>query len=132
MTIRAHPFLMFQGGVAREAMEFYVSLFDDGEIVAVTAYGPDGPGVAGTIMRATFRVAGQEFGVSDSYVSHAFDFTPSMSIWIETDAAGELDRLFAALGAGGDVLMPVADYGFSARFGWLTDRFGVSWQLNLV
>jgi predicted 3-demethylubiquinone-9 3-methyltransferase (glyoxalase superfamily) len=132
MTARAHPFLMFQGGVGRAAIEFYVSLFDDGEIVSLIAYGPDGPGPEGTIMRATVRLAGQEFGVSDSFVTHGFAFTPSMSIWIETDSDTQLDRLFAALVEGGEVLMPLADYGFSTHFGWLNDRFGVSWQLNLA
>jgi predicted 3-demethylubiquinone-9 3-methyltransferase (glyoxalase superfamily) len=49
---------------------------------------------------------------------------------VETDSDDELDRLFAALAEGGQVLMPCAGYGFSTRFGWLNDRFGVSWQLN--
>ena len=122
---------MFQGGVAREAIEFYVSLFDDGEIVSLTAYGADGPGPEGTLMRAHFRLAGQEFFASDSFVTHDFGFTPALSIWVETESEAQLDRIFAALADGGQVLMPVDDYGFSARFGWLNDSFGVSWQFNL-
>ena len=47
MSTRAHPFLMFQGGVGHEAIDFYVSLFDDGAILSLTAYGPDGPGPEG-------------------------------------------------------------------------------------
>ncbi|MNY59438.1 3-demethylubiquinone-9 3-methyltransferase [compost metagenome] len=43
----------------------------------------------------------------------------------------ELERIFARLAEGGEVLMPIDDYGFSARFGWLNDRFGLSWQLNV-
>jgi predicted 3-demethylubiquinone-9 3-methyltransferase (glyoxalase superfamily) len=43
----------------------------------------------------------------------------------------EIDRLYAALAERGTELMPLGDYGFSARFGWINDRFGVSWQLNL-
>lgn len=122
---------MFQGGVAREAIEFYVSLFDDGEIVSLTAYGADGPGPEGTLMRAHFRLAGQDFFASDSFVTHEFGFTPALSIWVETESEAQFDHLFAALADSGQVLMPVDNYGFSARFGWLNDRFGVSWQFNL-
>lgn len=126
------PFLMFQGGVAEQAMAFYTSLFDDGQIVDITRYGPDGPGPEGTVVRATFRLAGQRFHASDSFVRHDFTFTPSWSVWIETGSEEELERLFAALAEGGAQLMPLGDYGFSRRFGWVNDRFGVSWQLNLA
>jgi predicted 3-demethylubiquinone-9 3-methyltransferase (glyoxalase superfamily) len=54
-----------------------------------------------------------------------------LSVWIETGSEDELERLFAALADGGSQLMPLDDYGFSRRFGWVNDRFGVSWQLNL-
>lgn len=131
MTSRAYPFLMFQGGVAREAIDFYVSLFEDGEIVELTAYGADGPGPEGTVHKAQFRLAGQDFFASDSFITHDFGFTPSFSIWVEAESEGDLERVFASLAEGGQELMPVGDYGFSARFGWVNDRFGVSWQLNL-
>ncbi|TIC79680.1 VOC family protein [Nocardioides sp. GY 10113] len=122
---------MFQGGVAREAMELYTSLFDDGEIVSADLYGADGPGPEGTVMRAHFRLAGQDFFASDSFVEHGFDFTPSLSIWIQAETHEQLDGLFAALVEGGQALMPLGDYGFSTRFGWVNDKYGVSWQLNL-
>jgi predicted 3-demethylubiquinone-9 3-methyltransferase (glyoxalase superfamily) len=125
------PFLMFQDGNAEEAMTFYTSLFDDGRIVEVTKYGAGGPGPEGTVMTARFALAGQEFYCSDSFVRHDFTFTPSFSVWIETESEEELERLFAALAEGGAQLMPLGDYGFSRRFGWVNDRFGVSWQLNL-
>jgi predicted 3-demethylubiquinone-9 3-methyltransferase (glyoxalase superfamily) len=125
------PFLMFQGGVAEQAMTFYTSLFDDAEVLELARYGPEGPGPEGTVVRARFRLAGQEFFCSDSFVTHAFGFTPSLSVWIETASEDELERLFAALADGGSQLMPLDDYGFSRRFGWVNDRFGVSWQLNL-
>jgi predicted 3-demethylubiquinone-9 3-methyltransferase (glyoxalase superfamily) len=126
------PFLMFQGGVAEQALTFYTSLFDDGRIVDITRYGPEGPGPEGTVQVARFALAGQEFLCSDSFVTHDFSFTPSFSIWVEAGSDDELERLFAALADGGRQLMPLADYGFSRRFGWVDDRFGVSWQLNLA
>ena len=67
----------------------------------------------------------------DSPVKHAFTFTPASSLFVECESEDEIDRIAAALGDGGAVLMPLADYGFSRRFTWLNDRFGVSWQLNL-
>jgi predicted 3-demethylubiquinone-9 3-methyltransferase (glyoxalase superfamily) len=128
----ATPFLMFQRGVGREAVEFYVSLFDDGEILDLDLYPEGGPAPAGTIMRGRFRIAGQEFFVSDSFIEHAFDFTPSLSVWIEAASAEEQAALVDALGADGETLMPLDNYGFSSRFAWVNDRFGVSWQINLA
>ena len=130
MPKQISPFLMFTG-VAEEAITFYTSLFDDGRIVDLTRYGPEGPGPEGTVLRARFSLNGQEFFASDSFVTHDFSFTPSFSVWIETESEGELERLFASLADGGTQLMPLGDYGFSRRFGWVNDRFGVSWQLNL-
>jgi predicted 3-demethylubiquinone-9 3-methyltransferase (glyoxalase superfamily) len=64
-------------------------------------------------------------------VQHAFTFTPSLSLFVDCESEAELDRLFSALAEGGQILMPLEDHGFSTRFGWANDRFGVSWQLNL-
>jgi predicted 3-demethylubiquinone-9 3-methyltransferase (glyoxalase superfamily) len=125
------PFLMFTGD-AEQAMTFYTSLFDDGRIVELTRFGPDGPGAEGTVQRGRFALAGQEFLCTDSPPVHDFSFTPSFSIWIETESEEEIQRLFAALSDGGTQLMPLDDYGFSRHFGWVNDRFGVSWQLNLT
>jgi predicted 3-demethylubiquinone-9 3-methyltransferase (glyoxalase superfamily) len=119
------PFLMFEGA-ATDAMNFNVSLFDDGEILSVTRHG-DGSGV----QLAEFRVAGQRLMCSDSAVHHAFSFTPSLSLYVRCRDDAELTRLHQALAEGGVELMPLGDYGFSTRFAWVNDRFGVSWQLNL-
>ena len=115
------PFLMFQGANAERAMTFYTSLFADGRIVDITRYGPEGPGPEGTVQVARFALAGQEFLCSDSFVAHGFDFTRAFSVWIETESEDELQRLFAALGDGGAQLMPLDDYGFSRRFGWVNE-----------
>ncbi|MYX28181.1 VOC family protein [Streptomyces sp. SID8381] len=123
-------FLMFEGR-AEEAMGFYVSLFDDAEIVSITRYGAEGPGPEGSVQHATFSLAGQEFMCIDSPARHEFTFTPAISLFVQCADEAEIDRLYAALGQQGAELMPLGDYGFSRKFGWVNDRFGVSWQLNL-
>jgi predicted 3-demethylubiquinone-9 3-methyltransferase (glyoxalase superfamily) len=124
------PFLMFTGE-AEKAMTFYTSLFADGRVVDITRVGPEGPGPEGTVRMGRFALAGQEFLCSDSPPVHDFTFTPSFSIWVEAESPEELERLFGSLGDGGTALMPLGEYGFSRRFGWVNDRYGVSWQLNL-
>jgi predicted 3-demethylubiquinone-9 3-methyltransferase (glyoxalase superfamily) len=131
MPTEMTPFLMFEGDAER-AMTFYASLFDDARILEVTRYGAEGPGPEGTVALARFSLAGQVFRCSDSFVHHDFGFTPAFSVWVETESDAELERLFGALGDGGATLMPLGGYGFSRRFGWVNDRFGVSWQLNLA
>jgi predicted 3-demethylubiquinone-9 3-methyltransferase (glyoxalase superfamily) len=81
-------------------------------------------------MRAAFTLNGVKYQATDSPAVHKFDFTPSMSLFLECDSEAELDRLFAAFSEGGETLMPLGNYGFSKKFGWCNDRFGVSWQLN--
>ena len=122
--------LMFEGA-AEEAMSFYVSLFPGSEITQVTRYGPGEPGKEGTVKRADFKLIGHDLICIDSPVKHGFTFTPSVSIFVDCESAAELDEAFNRLAAGGKVLMPLDNYGFSTRFGWCQDRFGVSWQLNL-
>lgn len=134
MALRFVTHLMFVGdqhGRAEEAMNLYVSLFEDSRILKVERYGPDEEEREGTLKRATFSLAGREFIAMDSGRQHSFTFTPSMSMLVDCESPAELERVFAALSDGGEVLMPLDDYGFSKRFGWTNDRFGVSWQVNL-
>jgi len=67
----------------------------------------------------------------DSPVKHAFSFTPAFSFFIDCSSEEEQHRVFAGLSEQGTVLMPLGDYGFSRQFAWVSDRYGVSWQLNL-
>jgi predicted 3-demethylubiquinone-9 3-methyltransferase (glyoxalase superfamily) len=69
--------------------------------------------------------------VSDSFVKHDFTFTPATSLFVDCASEAEQERLVAALCEGGMTYMPLGNYGFSRRFAWVGDRFGVSWQLNL-
>ncbi|WP_442599936.1 VOC family protein [Neobacillus sp. D3-1R] len=125
------PFLMFQDGKAEEAMNFYTSLIEDSAITNIVRYGANESGDEGTVMQATFTLKGQEFMCIDSNIKHQFTFTPSFSIYVTCQTEEELDHLYLKLNEGGQALMPLGDYGFSKKFGWLNDRFGVSWQLNL-
>lgn len=125
------PFLMFQGGKAEEAMNYYTSLIEDSKITSIVRYGANESGDEGTVMQATFTLKGQDFMCIDSNVTHQFDFTPSFSIYVDCDTEEELDVLYHKLMEEGQALMPLGDYGFSQKFGWINDRFGVSWQLNL-
>lgn len=126
------PFLMFQDGKAEEAMNYYTSLIEDSEITSIVRYGANESGDEGTVMQATFTLKGQEFMCIDSNAKHAFSFTPSLSIYVVCDTEEEINSLYEELLKDGQALMPIGDYGFSQRFGWVNDRFGVSWQLNLL
>ncbi|MBO1580574.1 VOC family protein [Bacillus sp. XF8] len=123
-------FLMFEGN-AEEAMNLYTSLFDQSEIINISRYDANGPGKEGTVMHATFTLNGQEFMCIDSYVKHEFTFTPSMSLYVNCDTEEEIAEVFNKLAQEGEVLMPLTAYPFSKKFGWLNDKYGVSWQLNL-
>jgi predicted 3-demethylubiquinone-9 3-methyltransferase (glyoxalase superfamily) len=131
MQPRVQPFLMFQGN-AEAAMRFYVSLFADGEVTAIKRYGAGEAGPEGSVQTASFSIGKLVVKCIDSPIKHAFDFTPSFSLFVECESEAEIERLATALGEGGAVLMPMDNYSFSRQFTWVNDRFRVSWQLNLA
>lgn len=128
-------FLMFVGeqcGKAEEAMHFYTSLFKDSQIKHIDYWKGDEPGgKEGLVKHATFTLDGLEYMMSENTFEHKFSFTPSMSIYVNCDDENEIASLFQKLSDGGGVMMPPDNYGFSKKFAWLADRYGVSWQLNL-
>lgn len=128
------PFLMFcgpHGGQAEEAITFYVSLLKNSRIIAIDRYGANEQEPEGTVRLARFALAGREYMVIDSAAAHNFTFTPAFSIFVTCESESELEKLYEALSTGGGVLMPLDNYGFSRKFGWVNDRYGVSWQINL-
>ena len=129
MIQKAVPFLMFQGNAGR-ALEFYAKVIDRFELISIEDWGPNESGPEGQVKAAEFSLAGQHFRCFDSPPVHAFDFTPSFSIFLECDREEDVDDLSARLGEGGATMMPPDNYGFSKRFGWVEDRFKVSWQIN--
>ena len=131
MTRGLQTFLTFQGGAATSALDLYRDVFDDFELIEIDHYGPDGPGAEGTVISARFRIAGADLRCADSPIDHEWGFTPAVSLWVDCDGTAELERVFERLADGGEVFMPLGDYGFSTRFGWVGDPYGVTWQLNL-
>jgi predicted 3-demethylubiquinone-9 3-methyltransferase (glyoxalase superfamily) len=130
VNARVQPFLMFQGNAA-EAMRFYVSLFPDGAIIAKERYRPGETGAEGSSKRASFCPGSQIFICIDSTVRRDFTFAAAVYLFIDCSSTDELQRLFTALSDGATVFMPLADYGSSRCYGWVGDRFGVAWQINL-
>ena len=131
MKSQIATFLTFQDGNAESAMNFYVELFDNSKIIKIKRWEKDGPVEEGRIMRATFELNGNLFMCSDSPPVHDWNFSPAVSNYVECESETELQNLFANLSENGKVTMPLNNYGFSQKFGWTIDQFGVSWQLNL-
>jgi predicted 3-demethylubiquinone-9 3-methyltransferase (glyoxalase superfamily) len=131
MPSSVRPFLMF-GGKAEEAMNFYISLIAGSEIVELSRHPPGGQGTEGSVLRAIFSVAGQTVLCTDSAEQHDFGFTPAFSFFVECVSDAEISELSAALAQGGSSFMPLKNYGFSQKFAWVQDRYGVSWQLNFA
>jgi predicted 3-demethylubiquinone-9 3-methyltransferase (glyoxalase superfamily) len=140
ITQKLTPFLAFQGN-AEEAMEFYTSLFDDAEIVQVIRAREEDPGwTEGTLQHAIFSLAGQQVMFINTpppgnhlhkvAAWHEFAFNPSFTIYLRCDSNEEFDRLYEAFSEKGDIHLPAASYGFSPKFAWVTDRYGISWRLN--
>ncbi|WP_411816789.1 VOC family protein [Hyphococcus sp. DH-69] len=130
MVQEVTPFLMFEKD-AEKAINFYVSVFKDAKLKSIEHWSKDEAGKENTVKRAYFSIGNQGFIALDSPVKHDFSFTPSLSIFVDCSSEEEQSNVFDALSEGGDTLMPLRDWGFSKRFAWINDRYGVSWQLNL-
>jgi predicted 3-demethylubiquinone-9 3-methyltransferase (glyoxalase superfamily) len=100
-----------------EAAEFYVSLFPNSRIVAVTRYGEAGPGPAGSVLTVDFELDGQPFTAING--GPMFTFDEAVSFLIECADQAEVDRYWDALVEGGE----------PSQCGWLKDRYGLSWQV---
>lgn len=110
------PFL-WMDGTAEDAANFYVSLFPDSEILRVRHTGAAGPGPEGSVLSVDFTVAGQTLVALNG--GPQFQLTPGFSLMVLCEDQAEIDRLWDALVEGGQPMM----------CGWVTDRFGLSWQI---
>ncbi|MCU1000105.1 VOC family protein [Stenotrophomonas maltophilia] len=129
--LRSRPFLMFTGQ-AEAALALYAEAFADFRLLALQRH-PEGAGagVPGQVRQAIFLLGGTHYLCFDSLDVHDFTFSPSISLFVECSGAEQFERAARVLGEDGHWLMPVGDYDFSNRYGWVQDRFGVSWQLSL-
>lgn len=118
------PFIWFDAN-ADEAMQLYTACFRDGQILDRTGVGEGGDMLLGRI-----RLAGFEVFVLNGGPGH--QITPAISFTVGCETREELDTLWDNLVERGIALMPLGDYPFADRFGWVQDRFGVSWQLILT
>jgi predicted 3-demethylubiquinone-9 3-methyltransferase (glyoxalase superfamily) len=104
-------------GTAGEAARFYTSIFPNSKVTSEQRYGPAGPGREGSLMTATFELDGQEFMALNG--GSSFSFAQGISLFVECETQDEVDRYWEKLSEGGE----------KGPCGWLTDRFGVSWQI---
>ena len=110
------PFL-WSDNQAEEAENFYTSIFKNSKVETMTRYGDAGPGPKGTVMSATFQLNGQEFMALNG--GPEFTFTPAISFFVNCETQEEVDDLWEKLSEGGE----------KQQCGWVTDRFGVTWQI---
>jgi len=130
---RITPFLWFDNQAA-DAVNFYTTIFNNGKIKTITRYGEKGAEAAGrqkgSVMTIAFQIEGQEFVAING--GPVFAITPAISFFVNCDTAIEIDKLWKNLSLGGTVLMELSKYPFSEKFGWIRDKYGVTWQLNLA
>ena len=110
------PFLWFDGK-AEEAANFYVSIFKNAKILSVSRYGEAGPAPKGTVMTVAFELEGQKFVALNG--GPQFTFSPATSFVVNCETQAEVDEFWAKL----------SDGGTTQGCGWLTDKFGYSWQI---
>ncbi|HWF01783.1 MAG TPA: VOC family protein [Caulobacteraceae bacterium] len=113
---KIHPFLWFDSK-AEEAMNFYVSLFPNSKVLTTQRYGAGGPGPEGSVMTADFELDGQRVTALNG--GPHYQLSPAFSLVIDCADQAEVDHYWERL----------LDGGRPAQCGWLTDRFGLSWQV---
>ena len=117
ITQRITPFLWFDNN-AEEAMNFYVSVFNNSKISTVTRYGDAGPGPKGSVLTAAFELEGQKFVALNG--GPRFKFSEAISFVINCETQNEIDYFWGKL---------TSDGGQESMCGWLKDKFGLSWQV---
>ncbi|MEW5873178.1 MAG: VOC family protein [Chloroflexota bacterium] len=110
------PFLWFENQ-AEEAANFYTAIFKNSRILGITRFGEAGPGPQGSVTSVSFQLDGQEF-IALNGGPH-FKFTPAVSFFVNCEDQAEVDRLWEQLTQGGS----------EVQCGWLTDKYGLSWQI---
>ena len=133
MTSRLNPYLAFDG-TAREAMEFYRSVFG-GELTVSTfgEFGNPDPALADKVMHAQLETdAGYTLMASDLAPGMPFNPGDTITISLSGDDDGGLRRYWEKLSDGGTVTMPLEKQMWGDEFGMCVDRFGISWMVNIA
>jgi predicted 3-demethylubiquinone-9 3-methyltransferase (glyoxalase superfamily) len=126
ITQKITPHLWFDNN-AKEASKFYTSIFKDSKIKSMTTL-HNTP--SGTVEIFTVELLGQEFTLISA--GPLFKFNPSISFLVVCSTKEEVDELWKNLtegGGGGTALMELGQYPFSERYGWVQDKYGLSWQI---
>jgi predicted 3-demethylubiquinone-9 3-methyltransferase (glyoxalase superfamily) len=116
---------------AEDAARFYTSIFKNSKLGKKATYNAESSKASGmpegSLMTIAFKLEGQEFlGLNGG---NFFKFTPATSFMVYCKTTAEVDQLWNKLSEGGKTLMELAEYPFSKRYGWLEDKYGVSWQI---
>ena len=118
---------------AEEAVNFYTSLFSNSTIGKISRYGKEGFEVhgqkEGTVLTVAFQLNGQSFTALNG--GPIFKFNPSISFYVVCETEKEVDFLWKNLSEQGTVMMELNKYEWSEKYGWLNDRYGLSWQISL-
>lgn len=111
---------------AKEAALFYIGLFEQSKLLNTIVLEGTPPGDAEIV---NFQLAGQQFAAISA--GPFVKFNPSISLMVACSTAEEVDAKWSDLSDGGSELMPLGEYPFSKRYGWIQDRYGLSWQIML-
>ncbi|MDP2888412.1 MAG: VOC family protein, partial [Bacteroidota bacterium] len=126
------PFLWFNNQT-EEAVNFYLTVFNNSKIKTTTRYGKEGAKASGmpenSVMTVDFQIEGQDFVVLNG--GPVFQINPTISFFVNCETIQEIERLWGKLSEGGTVMMEFDSYPFAEKYGWIQDKFGVSWQLIL-
>jgi predicted 3-demethylubiquinone-9 3-methyltransferase (glyoxalase superfamily) len=104
-------------GKAEEAANFYLSIFKDSKVLDTMRWRDTGPGPKGSVLAVTFEINGYEILALNG--GPHYSFTPAISLFVKCQTQEEVDHYWDSLLAGGQAM----------KCGWLTDKFGVSWQI---
>jgi predicted 3-demethylubiquinone-9 3-methyltransferase (glyoxalase superfamily) len=117
---------------AEEAARFYISIFPNSKMGDIVKYGKEGFEIhkrpEGSVMSVEFELSGEKFVAING--GPLFTFNPSLSYFVVCETEEEADKTWNTLAKDGKVMMPYQKYDWSEKYGWLSDRYGLSWQIS--
>ncbi|HTF17876.1 MAG TPA: VOC family protein [Chryseolinea sp.] len=132
MTKKLFSYGLWFDHQAEQAAQFYTSVFPNSKMGDIVLYGNEGHeihgGKEGTVMATEFDLCGEKFVAING--GPLFKLNPSISFFVVFETVQEADRIWSTLLEGGKILMPYQKYDWSEKYGWLEDRYGLSWQVS--